>query len=47
MRTYTYAAVFELGDEGGIVVTFPQILEAITQGNDDADARFMATEVLG
>ena len=47
MRTYTYAAVFELGDEGGIVVTFPQIPEAITQGNDDADARFMASEVLG
>ena len=47
MRTYTYPAHFEPGDEAGIVVTFRDLPEAITQGDDAADARFMAGEVLG
>lgn len=47
MRTFTYPAVFEPGDEAGIVVTFPDIPEAITQGDTEVDARNMAAEVLG
>jgi len=47
MKTYTYGAIFEPGDEGGIVVSFPDIPEAISQGEDDADARAMAAEALG
>jgi antitoxin HicB len=47
MRTYTYAAVFERGAKSGVVVSFPDIPEAITQGRDEADARSMAAEALG
>ena len=47
MRTYTYGALFEPGDRSGVVVTFPDIPEAITQGRDEADARSMAAEALG
>ena len=47
MRTYLFRARFEPGDERGVVVTFPDLPEAITQGDDDADARAMAEEVLG
>ncbi len=47
LRTFTYPAVFEPGDEAGIVITFPDIPEAITQGVDESDARAMAAEVLG
>jgi antitoxin HicB len=47
MRTYTYPAIFEPGDESGIVVTFPDVPGAITQGDDEADARGMAAEALG
>ena len=47
MRTYTYGARFERGAKSGIVVSFPDIPEAITQGRDAADARSMAAEALG
>ncbi|MBR0754911.1 type II toxin-antitoxin system HicB family antitoxin [Bradyrhizobium jicamae] len=47
MRTFTYAAKFEQGDEQGIVVSFPDVPEAITQGDDMADARAQAEEALG
>jgi antitoxin HicB len=47
MRTYTYGALFERGAKSGIVVSFPDIPEAITQGRDEADARSMAAEALG
>ena len=46
MRTYSYGAVFETGDDGGIVVTFPDVPEAITQGNDVQDARSQASDAL-
>jgi antitoxin HicB len=39
--------MFEPGDESGIVVSFPDVPEAITQGDDDADAEAMAAEALG
>ncbi|PHV14913.1 antitoxin [Janthinobacterium sp. BJB303] len=40
-----YPALFT-PDTGGYVVTFRDIPEAITQGDDDADAMFMARDVL-
>ena len=36
MRSFTYAAEFERGDKQGIVVSFPDVPEAITQGDDMA-----------
>jgi antitoxin HicB len=47
MITFVYYAKFEPGDEDGIVVTFPDVPEAITQGDDMADARTQAEEALG
>jgi antitoxin HicB len=48
MKTYAYAADFEPGDRRGVVVvSFPDVPEAITQGDDDADARAQAEEALG
>ena len=47
MRGFTYAAEFERGDKKGIVVSFPDVPEAITQGDDMADAREQAEEALG
>jgi antitoxin HicB len=47
MRSYVYRAEFERGARRGLVVTFPDVPEAITQGRDLADARAMAEEALG
>ena len=48
MTIYSYWAQFEPGDlHGNIVVTFPDVPEAITQGQGEADARSMAGEALG
>jgi Uncharacterized conserved protein len=48
MKTYTYAAEFEPTEEpGGFVVTFADVPEAITQGEDLHDARNMAADALG
>jgi antitoxin HicB len=47
MRTFVYGARFEPGDEGGVVVTFPDVPEAITQGDNEADAMKQAQEALG
>lgn len=47
MKTFRYGAVFEPGDRRGIVVTFPDVPEAITQGDDLTDARAQAEEALG
>jgi antitoxin HicB len=47
MRSFTYAAEFEQGDEHGIVVTFPDVPEAITQGDDVTDACAQAEDALG
>lgn len=44
---FIYHARFEPGDEGGIVVSFPDVPEAITQGDDETDARAQAEEALG
>ena len=47
MTRFIYYAKFEPGDDSGIVVTFPDVPEAITQGDDMADARAQAEEALG
>ena len=48
MRAYAYRAQFEPGEtRGTIVVSFPDLPEAITQGRGRADARAMAEEALG
>ncbi|TCA31989.1 type II toxin-antitoxin system HicB family antitoxin [Rhizobium leguminosarum bv. viciae] len=48
MKTYAYAATFEPTEkEGGFTVTFADVPEAITEGNDMADARAMAADALG
>jgi len=47
MRSYVYRALFEPGSRRSIVVSFPDVPEAITQGRDMADARAMAEEALG
>lgn len=48
MKTYSYAATFEPTEEPGVfVVTFDDVPEAITQGDDMRDARNMAAEALG
>ena len=48
MRTYIYRAQFKPGDRrGNVVVLFPDIPEAVTQGRGEAEARAMAEEALG
>ncbi len=41
-----YPAQFEAASEGGYVVTFRDIPEAITQGDSEAEAMLMAEDVL-
>jgi antitoxin HicB len=47
MKPFVFHARFEPGDERGIVVSFPDVPEAITQGDNFPDARRMAVEALG
>jgi antitoxin HicB len=47
MQTFAYGAVFEPGEKAGIVVSFPDVPEAITQGDDMADAMVQAEDALG
>lgn len=48
MKAFAYRAQFEPGDRKGIiVVSFPDVPEAITQGHGEADARTIAEEALG
>ncbi len=47
MRTYSYRAVLEAGGkEGVIVVSFPDVPEAITEGDGESDALRAAEEAL-
>ena len=46
-KAFVFPAVIEPGDEAGFVVSFPDVPEAITQGDDLDDAREMAEEALG
>jgi antitoxin HicB len=48
MKTFAYPAVFEPGDSDGVfVVSFPDVPEAITEGDGMDDARRMAADSLG
>ena len=48
MTTYAYAATFEpTSTEGGFIVTFEDVPEAITEGSDMAEAYEMAMDALG
>ncbi len=47
MKTYRYAACLEPGEDHGITVSFPGLPEAISQGDDRADALSQAEQVLG
>lgn len=44
---FVFPALIEAGEKGGLTVTFPDVPEAITQGDDEADALAMAEEALG
>ncbi|MEI9812066.1 MAG: type II toxin-antitoxin system HicB family antitoxin [Acidobacteriota bacterium] len=41
-----YQALFEPAEEGGFVVTFPDVEPAITQGDTEEEATLMAADVL-
>jgi hypothetical protein len=48
MEPFVYYARFEPGDERGVVVTFPDVPEAITKGGDEtADRAVDRTEARG
>jgi antitoxin HicB len=47
MRSFVFRAVIEPGDRRGVVVSFPDVPEAITQADDIVEARTMAEEALG
>jgi len=47
MRSFVFHAVIEPGDRRGVVVSFPDVPEAITQADDIVEARTMAEEALG
>jgi len=44
---YVYQAKFETDPDGGLLVTFPDVPEAITAGVDEATAYVNAVEALG
>lgn len=46
MKTYTFGALFEPGDEGGVVVTFPDVPEIVTDGHGETEAMAMAADAL-
>jgi len=41
-----YPAVFEPAEEGGFVITFPDVYQAVTQGDDEKEAFEMAEDAL-
>lgn len=47
IRNFIYGAIVEPGDEAGFVVTFPDVPEAITEGDTREQALQMAEEALG
>ncbi|MGA2128635.1 MAG: type II toxin-antitoxin system HicB family antitoxin [Xanthobacteraceae bacterium] len=47
MRQFVYFACFESGEDAVVVVSFPDVPEAITEGNDRAEAYAQAEEALG
>src|SRR5262245_21010953 len=47
MRTFVYRARFEPGDRRGVVASFPDVPEAITEGRNETEAYAQAEEALG
>ncbi len=47
MTKFTFFARMEPGDRKGVVVSFPDVPEAVTEGRDYAEASSMAEEALG
>ncbi len=47
MNKLFYPAVFHMADEGGYYITFPDLPECMTQGEDMQDAYEMAVDALG
>jgi antitoxin HicB len=43
---FDYPVVLQAQDEGGFVVTFPDVPEAITQGDDEEEALLYAVDAL-
>jgi antitoxin HicB len=41
-----YPAIFAPAEEGGFVIAFPDVYEAITQGDDEAEGYEMAQDAL-
>lgn len=46
MVNLNYPAIFDPAEEGGFVVTFPDVPEAITQGDDEGEALLNAIDAL-
>lgn len=47
MLCFSYRVELEAGEEGGLVVSFPGVPEAITEGDDRREALANASEALG
>ena len=47
MRKLFYPAIFHKAEEGGFWITFPDLPECLTQGDDMQQAYEMAVEALG
>lgn len=47
MKKLFYPALFHKAEEGGFWISFPDIPECVTQGNDMTEAYEMAVDVLG
>ena len=47
MKKLFYPAIFHVAEEGGFWITFPDIPECITQGEDMQEAYEMAVDALG
>lgn len=47
MQTYSFPSVIKPGDRGGFVVSFPDVPEAITEGDNRIEAEVMAADALG
>ena len=47
LQTFRYPALIEPGDESGFVVSFPDVPEAITEGDTREEAIAMGADALG
>ena len=47
MKKFFYPALFHKAEEGGFWISFPDIPECLTQGNDMSQAYEMAIDALG